>query len=543
MTRLITLQGPSSGQQFPLAEGTTIIGRQPDSAIYLESLAVSRQHAQVTLRQGVCTIEDLGSSNGTYLNGKLIPPRTPQPLTEQDMLQIGPYVLALRRDTEPPPSGPHPHIRAEVSVLLSNQTLYTQNPAHKLQVVLEISQHLARTLEEGPLLDKLLDQLLVLFPQADRAMVIRCEGDRLVPRAQRSRGPEVGEFRFSRTIVNKALEEGVGILSEDVRDGRSVEMTPTLLALNVRSFLCVPMISPDGRRLGAIQMDCSRPAMMFGRDDLELLTAIGLQAAVALDNAALHAERLQRARLEEEVRLAREIQQGFLPTDFAPLGEAGFELFACVYPAREVSGDLYDFFVLDDGRLAFFVGDVSGKGVPASLFMVAVRTLTRHLAPSVGSPGETLRRLNTALAADNPAGTFVTLAHGVYDPRTSEVVLASGGHPRPLLRRADGQVEAVEVPAGRLLGCDWGPTMTWREARLTLAPGETLILYTDGFTEARAPDGQTMFGERRLSEVLGGPRTALNLPACAEEARVAVERFTGTREQQDDLTLLLLRRQ
>jgi sigma-B regulation protein RsbU (phosphoserine phosphatase) len=302
------------------------------------------------------------------------------------------------------------------------------------------------------------------------------------------------------------------------------------------------MISPDGRRLGVIHLDCARPGMIFGHGDLELLTAIGLQAAVVLDNASLHAERLHNARLEEEVRLAREIQQGFLPTDYAPLGDAGFELFACVHPARIVSGDLYDFFALEDGRLAFFVGDVSGKGIPASLFMVAVRTLCRHLASSTGSPGETLRRLNAALAVDNQAGTFVTLAHGIYDPKTGETVLASGGHPLPLLRRPDGRVETVNVPVGRLVGCDWGPLTNWRDGRMTLAPGETLILYTDGFSEARAPDGKTMFGEERLGEVLGGARTSLSLEGCAAEVRSAIERYTGTRDQQDDLTLFLLRR-
>src|SRR5262249_6465818 len=240
---------------------------------------------------------------------------------------------------------------------------------------------------------------------------------------QRGRGlGDPSQFRYSRTLVHKALEGGVGILSEDVRDDHGLEKTPTLLALNVRSLLCVPMISPDGRRLGAIHLDCARRGMIVAPEDLELLTAVALQAAVVLDNAALHAERLHSARLEEEVRLARDIQQGFLPIDYEPLGKAGFELYATVQPAREVSGAFYDFFPLDDGRLAFFVGDVSGKGMPAALFLVAVRTLGRHLAAASDNPGETLRRLNAALAADNPAAQFVTLVHGIYQPATGDLV-------------------------------------------------------------------------------------------------------------------------
>lgn len=540
MVRLITLQGPSSGQQFLLDKDCCVIGRQPDSEVYLESLAVSRQHAQITCHDGTFYVEDLDSSNGTYLNGRAIVPRVPQGLTDRDTVQIGPYVLALRRDPEQAPTGPHPQIRAEISALASNQTLYAQNPAHKLQVVLEIAQHLARTLDVGPLLNKLLEHLLILFPQADRALVILCQGDRLVPRAQCGRGvADPHDFRYSRTMVRRALDGGVGILSEDVREEHGLDKTPTLLALNIRSLLCVPLICSDGRRLGVIQLDCARPGHMFRPADVELLTAVGLQVAVVLDNAALHAERLHTIRLEEEVRLAREIQGGFLPTNYRPLGNAGFELYATVHPARQVSGDLYDFFPLE-GRLAFFVGDVSGKGMPASLFMVAVRTLSRHLASAENRPGETLRRLSAALSADNSSGTFVTLLHGLYDPRTGEVIMASGGHPLPLLRRADGRVETVAMRTGLLLGCDLGRA-SWPDTQLTLAPGETLIVYTDGFSEARAPDG-TMFGEERLCELLGGSRASLPLEVCAEEARGAIERFTGSSEQQDDLTLFLLRR-
>ena len=276
-------------------------------------------------------------------------------------------------------------------------------------------------------------------------------------------------------------------------------------------------------------------------EDLQLLTVVGLQVAVVLENAALHAEVLREERLRRELALAREIQEGFLPTEFPRPDQGGFELFARLLPAREVAGDLYYFFRLPDGRLTFFLGDVSGKGMPAALFMVAVRTLGRHLAAAGGSPAETLRQLNTALAADNPSGMFVTLVHGIYAPDTGEVTLASGGHPLPLLRRIDGSVEVVPVTTGRLLGYDGGD-LRLADARITLAPGETLILYTDGFTEALAPGDKEMFGEDRLREVIGGPRTSLSLEACVARITAAVDAFTGSSELQDDLTLLLLRR-
>jgi sigma-B regulation protein RsbU (phosphoserine phosphatase) len=173
--------------------------------------------------------------------------------------------------------------------------------------------------------------------------------------------------------------------------------------------------------------------------------------------------------------------------------------------------------------------------------MIAVRTLSRHLAPDSPGPAEMLQRLNTALVADNPTALFVTMIHGVYDPHDGSAVLAAGGHPSPLLRRAGGQVETLPLPPGLILGSAVvNPVLA--EKRVVLEPGETLILYTDGFTEAFSPDGKTMFGAERLREVLGGPRTALSLQKCAEEASAAIARFTGQTELQDDQTLFLLRR-
>src|SRR5262249_51961998 len=164
-----------------------------------------------------------------------------------------------------------------------------------------------------------------------------------------------------------------------------------------RSFLCVPLLGWEDRRLGVLQLDCLRPGHAFRSSDLELLTALAIQVATVLENAALHAERLREERLRRAVRLARDIQQSFMPSHFDLFDDGCPELFARVHPAREVSGDLYDFFRLPDGRLAFFLGDVSGKGMPAALFMIAVRTLIRNLAPSADSPAELLRRLNKAL--------------------------------------------------------------------------------------------------------------------------------------------------
>lgn len=544
MAILVILKGPNTGRQFLLEGATAILGRQADATVCLESQAVSRHHARILAENGEFFIEDLQSSNGTYVNGKRIRDRVS--LTNDDLVQIGPYLFGLRQKPAPNPTDTDLVIREQVTADPAHLTLLGDDAAHKLQVVLEIAGHLGHTLDEETLLGKLLDHLMRLFPHAERGLVLLCAADKLVVRAQRSRGEiDPTTFPYSRTVVKRVLEDGLGVLSEDVRADERFVSSNTLTNLKLRSLLCVPLIGQNGRRLGVLQLDSFRLGRSFRTADLQLLTAIGLQVAVVLENAFLHAELLKKERLRQEVALAREIQQGFLPTEFPIPETCGYELFARVYPAREVSGDFYDFLTLSDDRLAFFVGDVSGKGIPAALYMVAVRTLSRHLAQTGANPAGTLRRLNPSLAADNPSFMFVTLVHGIFDPATGEVVLASGGHPAPLLRRADGAIELLPIKNGRLLGYADplpGHDPGYTDYRFFLQRGETLILYTDGFAEARAPDTGNLFGLDNITRTLGGPATDLPLDACTEAAKDAVEVYTKSPELQDDLTLLFLRR-
>jgi sigma-B regulation protein RsbU (phosphoserine phosphatase) len=535
MPALVTVRGPNAGQRFPLDANCCIIGRQPDAEVYLESLAVSRQHARVLHEANAYFVEDLGSANGTYLNGYRIGGKVP--LGERDVLQIGPYEFHLY--IEPAESDPPQIIRAQVGAMPSNHTLFAQNPATKLERMLQIAQDLGRNLDIDPMLQRLLDHLMGLFPQADRGMVLLGEGDHLQIRAQRTRQPASGDFGYSRTIVQKALKEGVGLLSEDVRGDRNLPLSATMVSLNLRSFLCVPLIGWEGQRLGVIQLDSLRQGNLFKPDDLEMLAAISLQVAVVLQNAAYHAQRIREERLRQEVLLAREIQARFLPEDFSLVGPQS-ELYARCLPAREVSGDLYDFFRLPDGRLLFFLGDVSGKSMPAALFMIAVRTLARHLGPTATGAADFLWRLNNALAADNPTHLYVTLLCGIYDDRDGSVRLARGGHPNPLLRSAQGTVKTLEMRPGFMLGATILP-QPGSETVYQLASGDLLVLFTDGCYEALAPDGKTAFGVAGLSQALQAAPGTASLEQLSEALAQAVQAFAPG-EQQDDMTLLLLRR-
>ncbi len=315
MALLITLQGPEAGRKYPLADDGTVLGRQYDSHICLTGKAISRQHARITYQGSAYVVEDMESSNGTFLNGLRLAANVPTTISDHDRLQIGPYVFALRLDGglgSANSTETNLVVKEKLSAGAFNQDLYGRDPAHKLQVVLEIAQNLSRTLDLDPLLDKLLEQIMRLFPQSDRSLVILYEGDKLMVRAQRSRGTrDETAIPYSRTIVRKALEEGVGLLSEDVQQDERFETSATLTYLGLHSVLCVPLMTQEGRRLGVIQIDRFRQGSGYQVEDLQLLTALALQVAVVLENVELHGQLLREERLHQELALCARFSKVF----------------------------------------------------------------------------------------------------------------------------------------------------------------------------------------------------------------------------------------
>ncbi len=239
--------------------------------------------------------------------------------------------------------------------------------------------------------------------------------------------------------------------------------------------------------------------------------------------------------LESDLRIAREIQMGLVPRDFARLGAGDdLDLHACLEPARAVGGDLYDVFRLDDRRLALVLGDVSGKGIPAALFMVMTVTLIRSIARLTSRPEEVLTRVNEALAADNPSSMFVTLFFAVLDTNTGALTYASGGHPPPIRVREGVPPRPLFERGGPLVGALTG--LSFPGAEIPLEPGDLVLAYTDGVTEALTPDG-ALFGEARLLELLAQarPRTGADAVTAVMDG---VRAFAADAEQADDIAML-----
>ncbi len=251
-------------------------------------------------------------------------------------------------------------------------------------------------------------------------------------------------------------------------------------------------------------------------------------------------DRIQKERMEGELEVARKIQLGIVPTIFPPFPEhPELDLYATLESAREVGGDLYDFFLLDDERLAIAVGDVAGKGVPASLFMAVTITLMRAVGHRTGAPAEVLERVNAPLCRDNDTAMFVTLFFAVYHITSGTLAYSTGGHPPPYILRADGDVRQLRQTKGAALGVS--ERIGFAAETAVLRPGDTLLLYTDGVTEAMDARDQ-LFGSERLEEALRGAAGATSAEDPLEAVRQAVARFTAGAEQSDDITLVSLRR-
>ena len=242
-------------------------------------------------------------------------------------------------------------------------------------------------------------------------------------------------------------------------------------------------------------------------------------------------------RIESELKIARAIQMSMVPKLFPPFPERPeFDLYAVIEPAKEVGGDFYDFFFVDDHRLYFVIGDVSDKGVPASLFMAVTKTLIRSKTNNLTAPDEVLSQVNQELCTDNDSNMFVTVFCGVLHTRTGEVWYSNGGHNPPYLLSACGSAEPLPRTGGLVLGAM--EEAVYRTQQITLRTGDGLFLYTDGITEAMDARGN-LFSEQRLQAVL--QQTSGDSPTQRiHEVVGAVKRFADTAPQSDDITALAL---
>lgn len=311
------------------------------------------------------------------------------------------------------------------------------------------------------------------------------------------------------------------------------------------AVLCVPLTTPNGI-LGAIFLTRQSDSAIFTASDEKLLTALATQAAIALDNAQLHQKRLEQERLRREVELAYEVQASFIPQTLPQV--SGWEFEGWWQPARTVSGDFYDCFYASELAAAasdataptlHWVGaDVSGKGLPAALFMMLTRTLLRANAANSPAVAEQIQRTNQLICQEARAGMFVTLFYAHLQIATGQLTYVNAGHNPPFFCQARQQTITPLPRTGIFLGGD--PNATYRQCTLHFQSGDWLLFYTDGVTEAVDPKGEP-FGEERLLHLLQEQRHA-SASVLLQALKQNLRTFIGNTTIQDDITLLVIRR-
>lgn len=546
MPTLQILKGPSEGSTINLDGDRFILGRNPECAIVIPVTSVSREHAQILKIGGKFFIEDKQSRNGTFVNNQAINARTA--LKNNDRIRICDFIAAFLdvANGEVEEEDPHEADDAgpstfEATLTATSNLLLDTAPAEKLRLLVEISNNLSRTLELQPLLPKIADSLFSLFRQADRCFLITADGDKLQPRVTKTRRPgDEGNARFSRSIVKKALEEAKAFLSDDASRDDRIQLSQSVVDFRIRSVMCAPLCRADGKAFGVIQLDTQDRAKKFTQEDLKLLVSVANQAAISLENARMLDNAVRQERVDRDLQLAKKVQESFLPRNTPKV--PGYEFYGFYESAREVGGDYYGYIPLGDGRIVAAVGDVAGKGVPASLVMAKLSSDIRFTMLTDSNPSKSVARLNDLLYEfTSQMDRFVTLIASIIDPTTHEVTMVSAGHASPFLYRpATGEViEAMPKNCGGLpLGMMDG--MDYESAKITIQPGESLIMFTDGVDESMSKEGKRFELEgiiRVIKEAGNGSPKEIG-----EKLVAAVKAHAIGRDPHDDVTVLIVGR-
>lgn len=533
------MTGSNAGTKYQLVTERVRMGRHPDCEVVIDVNSVSRFHAHMLREDGKYLIEDLKSRNGTFVNGKKISGKLP--LKDNDRVKICDVLFVYR--SKPLDDPPQPTTVKDSSTVLSMldaqsgvELMAAVNPQAKLKAVVEITQAIGQTLDLDELFPKILDGLFTIFPQADRALaILQDSSQNLVPKAIKHRRGRDDDVHFSRTIVRKALEEKKAILSADAASDERFDMSQSITDFNIRSIMCVPLLSQDKTPLGVLQVDTENQNTRFEPDDLQILNSVATQASMSVENAQMHAQILNQERVRRELVFAKEVQQGFLPRQMPKL--PGYEFWAYYEAAGEVGGDYYDFVKLPNGRFAAILGDVSGKGVTAALIMAkASSDIKVALLSNADDIGRAMYEINNALCESTPEDKFITLVICVIDPVTQNIQIVNAGHMSPLLRRADGTVEEPTSSQTTGLPCGILEDSPYSVTEVSLNPGDTMVLYSDGISEAMNAKNED-YGIPRLKQRLG----SVNLPPAklGEFILKDVRSHVAGHKQSDDITMVI----
>ena len=550
------MTGGKAGERYRLVKEKTIIGRHPGCDIVVDSGSVSRQHAAIEMKDGGWCVEDLGSRNGTIVNGET--------LTGQHRLEASDEIgvcddrlvftvgdttpsewVSLGGETDESQAVFQSH--DEESMIVSQLDIpgpsadegMSQNAEAKLRAVNGLNRALGASLSLEDVLPRLLDGIFDIFPNVERGFVLLndVKTNRLILRAKKLKNAEEkGSLQLSLSLVNKVASSQTAILSADATSDSRFRLNESVVDCNIRSVMCVPFISAEGVVLGVLQVDSRDIQNGFSEGDLEVLAGITGQAANAVEQATAHGEKVAQEQFKRDLELANRVQQGLLPS--VPPEIEGFEVFDFYEAAHQVGGDYFSYIPLSENRLAVVLADVSGKGVSAALVMAALSADVRYTLAIESDVAKAVTLLNASFMRSGWDDRFATFVVVVLDSTSYSVSVVSAGHLPTYLRKSDGSVESVGFEeAGLPLGVD--PTYVYEAAEVTVTAGCTLVLYTDGISEAMDHKNET-YGLKRLEEVLSEP--ADSPAAVGQRLLVDVERHAAGQVRSDDMCLVCVGR-
>jgi serine phosphatase RsbU (regulator of sigma subunit) len=547
---VLEVVSPDGARRFVrITQTPFVIGRGAETGNHLQlsDRRISRNCAAVVIEANRFYIEDRGQRRGLFVNGEKVESRE---LQDGDAISFGledSYEL-LFRSAGSSNDNSLPQLLTRMEHITSSEP--TGGGLIKLKRLLEATSLLHSQLPLDVVLGHMLDHA-VSVTDADRGLLLESDAAATlkVKLARRSGGlrlpPE--SLSPSQTAIQLALKQQSPVITEDLAQAdMDLQSAQSIVAQRLRAVVVIPLYAMSraktdesminikrGDFLGVLYLDSRRPAA-FSKLDRQILDALAADAASILDNARLVEKERERQRLEQEINIARDIQQALLPRDFREfphLAVTGFNL-----PCLSVGGDYFDVFPLSDGRTAFLIADVSGKGLGAALLTTMLQGALSGMTLGT-DPARVFNHVNRFLCGHSEVGRYATMFFGILD-QDGHLEYINAGHPSPFLIRHGAAEEAFtegSYPVGLV------PEAEYTAVCLKLEPGDTLVLFSDGVTEAMDPDDQ-LFGVPRLKQVLTG-QTQCPLEHIQKCVLEAVENFARGAHQADDVTLLIVRYQ
>jgi serine phosphatase RsbU (regulator of sigma subunit) len=539
---------PAEGDPFDhaLEADSVVIGRSSRCDLAVADRCLSRQHVRLFKSDDEWLVEDMGSRNGTRLNGTMI--SGPTPINPGDVIDASMSRITFGGGGAQPQPDSHAESRTifrDANEIISDSKRDFAPPtdsgiedlrqsADQLKVLYDVHHALDRATSAEELLDHVLDPVFVHLRPQHGAIFLKDDGN-LVRASSRSQVSGTDEFPESKSLASEVIGKGLAAVVHDTSTDDRFAAAESLLDAGVRTLVAAPLLTPEGA-IGMIVLSSTLAVRQFGENDMELLTVVAQATGLRLRNLALAEEAAERRRFEQEVALARRIQVALLPAENPEV--AGLEIHGGNIPSRGVSGDYYQIIDRPDtNEVVVIIADVSGKGIGASLLTAYVDALFNAYVSANLEPAEIFNRVSPQMNAKTPVESFATAFLGILSVETGKLRYASAGHDPTVLVRPDHDVELL-MPTGMPLGLM--PEAVYTEAEASLEAGDSLVLYTDGITEA-ANSEQEEFGRERLIEVCSKHRSEAPLE-LSKSIEVAVDAFVEGVPFHDDRTLVIVRR-